>query len=75
MHLHNAHAEYACIFLFVWFFSSTMFLIAEAIGATKPQVDSINGEETLTSLYTRALHDFGKANHMKQIENDSCFQS
>ena len=47
----------------------------EAIGATKPQVDSINGEETLTSLYTRALHDFGKANHMKQIENDSCFQS
>ena len=35
-------------------------IIAEALCATKTQVDSVNGEENLNQLYTKALHDLGK---------------
>ena len=35
-------------------------IISEVLGATKTQVESENGEENLTQLYTKALHDLGK---------------
>ena len=35
-------------------------IFPEALGATKTQIDSVNGEENLKQLYTKALHDLGK---------------
>ena len=34
--------------------------MSEAIGAAKPQLDSVNGERNLTQFYTKILHDLGK---------------
>ena len=35
-------------------------IFSEVLGATRPQVDSENGEENLTQLYTKALQDLDK---------------
>ena len=46
----------------MYFFINCSLPILEALGGTKSQMESLDGEETLTQLYSKALHDLGNQN-------------